>query len=717
MAQPVWVLSVDLQTKTATFQTGMADAARAARASFNDVKSGGGEMSSALGGHMSHARHGVMLLGEEFGVHLPRGLTTFIASLGPVGAAMNAAFPFIAIAVGATLLLEHLQKLKDAGQKLTDSEAEFAVACQAAFNLLDEKLLRAGIKTDELNHNHIGALHKELELINRQSMDELSKTFDGLAVKAEKVFGELKSHWYTFGTGSDYAKRELVDFKNKYDMLLEKGQDKEASDLLAGTRKSAQFILSMMQQATSGVAAPGVEHTPGHEQAEAVAALRKANVGSTHDEIAAQQILVEQLNTQVGIESRIAALKSAESSNARKSTQNQMSAESDKALRQNAEEERKELEFAEREREKSYKEALAMLEENEREKIAATEKGSTARLAAIEAAIQVGNNWGLQEVSFFRSLGAQKTAVIREMTDEQNKLTAEAGKEQAEHTLKMSELTIAAERQSLQLRISLHKMSFAQILAEEVKLSQDDYEAKMAAYAKEITALDVHGADYLNKLQAIMNKEDELVRKHEAELAQLRDSAAQKSAQTVTDAYNKIGEAAASAAAKSIMSGQNMASALEGVAEQMLETALKNLLMMETTQGKERLGCARTAAAKAYASAVNPVLGAIEAAIAFTSVMALEQGTDRVPGSGRGDVVPAMLTPGEGVVPGGVMDGLSKVARSGGFDGGGHTYHVHVRPTYNVQTIDGNGMQDALNKHTDVLQRHFENAVRKMNRG
>jgi len=43
--------------------------------------------------------------------------------------------------------------------------------------------------------------------------------------------------------------------------------------------------------------------------------------------------------------------------------------------------------------------------------------------------------------------------------------------------------------------------------------------------------------------------------------------------------------------------------------------------------------------------------------------------------------------------------------------------HGYKSPTYNVQTIDGNGMRDALDKYTDVLQRHFENAVRKMNRG
>src|ERR1700692_3332063 len=128
MAQPVWVLSVDLQTKTATFTSGLADAAQGARTSFNDIKEGAREMGRETGYSMMEARHGVMLLGEEFGVHLPRALTSFISSIGPIGSAMSAAFPFLAIIVGATLLLEHLHKLKEEGEQLTQSQLRFGTA-------------------------------------------------------------------------------------------------------------------------------------------------------------------------------------------------------------------------------------------------------------------------------------------------------------------------------------------------------------------------------------------------------------------------------------------------------------------------------------------------------------------------------------------------------------------------------------------------------------
>ncbi len=71
---------------------------------------------------------------------------------------MEAAFPFLAIAVGATLLLEHLTKMKEAGEALTEDQIKFGTAANNAFNQLDEKILQAQIKADELRKDHLGAL-------------------------------------------------------------------------------------------------------------------------------------------------------------------------------------------------------------------------------------------------------------------------------------------------------------------------------------------------------------------------------------------------------------------------------------------------------------------------------------------------------------------------------------------------------------------------------
>ena len=324
MAQPVWVLSVDLQTKTATFQSGMADAARSARGSFNDIKTGAAEMASHTGAKMTEARHGVMLLGEEFGVHLPRALTSFIASLGPVGAAMEAAFPFLAIIVGATLLLEHLAKMREEAEKLTQNQTRFETAANNAFNALDEKLLSAGIKADELRKDHLGALHKQLELIDKQSLDELVHSFNIVAKAADVVFAELKSHWYTMGIGSAGAQHALESFQTQYERLISLGKDKEASDLLAGTRASAEHILAMQKQFLSSQAqyGNGVLNAPTQtgdraKVEEALQVLKKAGLGTTEKEVQAQEQLVQALGDAVKLEGKVAELKKLQQGNAR----------------------------------------------------------------------------------------------------------------------------------------------------------------------------------------------------------------------------------------------------------------------------------------------------------------------------------------------------------------------------------------------------------------
>src|SRR5208282_1199405 len=203
MANPVWNLSVNLETKTAVFQTGLADAARAARSSFgeikdsaNDMSTGVAEASSRTEYSMTEARHGVVMLGEEFGVRLPRGLTTFIASLGPVGAAMEAAFPFLAIILGATLLIEHLDKLKGKSEELTAAQSKFADDAAEMYDKLGNRLLQVGIRADRLAGNNLAALQKQLMLIDRQTMSDIIGELDKLGKDADDAFSKLESGWF-----------------------------------------------------------------------------------------------------------------------------------------------------------------------------------------------------------------------------------------------------------------------------------------------------------------------------------------------------------------------------------------------------------------------------------------------------------------------------------------------------------------------------------------
>ena len=200
MAAPVWVLSVDLQAKTATFQSGMAEAAKSAKGAFSDIKSGSGEVASHVGTNMFASRHAIMAVSEAFGGAMPRAITALLVHIGPLG---------------AVLLIEHLQKLQAEGFQLTQDQAKFATTVLTTFNALDQKLIQAEIRSDELRNDHLGALRLQLELINKQSMDELVHSFSEVAKGADVVFAELKSGWYQFGIGSAGAQHALTDFESK----------------------------------------------------------------------------------------------------------------------------------------------------------------------------------------------------------------------------------------------------------------------------------------------------------------------------------------------------------------------------------------------------------------------------------------------------------------------------------------------------------------------
>ena len=803
MSAPVWVLSVDLQTRTASFQTGLGEAARSARSAFAEIKQGGNEMGRAVSGNMMEARHGVMLLGEEFGIHLPRALTTFIASIGPIGAAMEAAFPFLAIAVGATLLIQALARVHEAGQKLTEDQIKFGTAAQSALNALDDKLLQAGIRADELRNDHLGELAKQLELIDHQSMSELAHTFGELAKAADVVFGDITSHWYTFGIGSDGAKHALDQFQAQYESLLALGKDKEAADLLMGTRKSAEHILEMQKQAlanTGDWTGPKEGADLGASQ-RALIELQKAGVGVTDNEVAAQEALVDTLNKQLTAEGKIAELKKMDSANARRGAAGAMSSQASAAAREAAESQTRmgtaavgadkavaeaqltikrgsveerlalDIDFANREfavqmagnaaliaglnklgtdypnqlkelqdkaleltaqnantiAELTAKTSVAaaardlqILEQSEREKIELTQRGTQDKLAAINAALKQEESLNLQDTAFYRELQSQRVQGTEQALEEDRRLSEEAGIKAAENEQKIGELKLAAFKANQALQDSAHRISMTQKVAEETQAANAEYALQIRSNAQKLAALDKSGKDYQNKLKELQDKEKQLDQQHENEVAAIREKAEEEQNQRILAARQKFDDAIASSLTKSIMGHQSWAKTLDTLGDQMISGMIQNTLKYILNNKSQQMSDARAAAASAYKSGeqiggpIGLILGPTFAAAAFAGVMAFERG-GIVPGVGRGDIVPSMLTPGEGVVPGSMMDKLNDMANRGGM-AGGTTNHVHMHVTQHLSALDGDGMTSVLEKHADQLHQHITNTLRKMNK-
>lgn len=142
----------------------MGEASTAVKASTTEMETGfqaAGLAAETAGGRMEYsmteARHAIRGVGEEIGIRMPRFVSSFLADMPRVGAAMAAAFSTIAI-IG---LLQVLAEVPEAIQKIIgklsgwDEEAKKVYAEQIALNhqIIDENIKAAD---EERRFNEIG---------------------------------------------------------------------------------------------------------------------------------------------------------------------------------------------------------------------------------------------------------------------------------------------------------------------------------------------------------------------------------------------------------------------------------------------------------------------------------------------------------------------------------------------------------------------------------
>lgn len=806
MAAPVWLLSVDLQTKTASFTTGLADAAKKARSTFADIGAGAEDMGTRTGHSFGSVRANLGLIDNTIrGAHA-QAMADLVRMFSESRIVM-AALPIAATAAGIVMLgglvvelVEKLRELRLVHEKLADDMLRFQTTANDTYRGLEDKLLNAERRVDELRNDHMAALQKQLELIDHQSMEDLQRSLEALAKTADTVFKDLSSHWYSFWAGgSAGAKHSFDEFEVRYKALLSTGSDtdaKSASDMLHSKLDREMRILEAQRT---------IANTHGGDTDASFAArleLQRAGAGYAQKDIEAQQQLVSLLEDQVKNEAEINKLKSSASTGARLQESNEAAQRRSAAAREGAqsmlqmaqesvaaakatadarlathrasleEQLASDSDFAARERDiklaanqaeiaaldksgKDYENQLKALKDKqleirssydakiaeltatenvaayhrdienlitaEREKIQATREGSAERLQAIDAALAEEAAHNLQQTEQYRNLLAERAQMARRAAEEDGRDKEAAGIAQANLTVKIGQMQVAAEQQQMAVANSLRIMTRAREVQEQTFLANALYAIRLHGLMDEVAALDKGGKDYDTKLQALHNKEKELVQQHENDITAIKQKAEIQRNQSVMAAEGQMQSFMARELTQSIMGHQTWGHMILSIGDQVVSGMIRNALMSNHADEITRLSDAKYAARKMFKAGthfpfpMNLVMPPVLAAGAFATVMAFATGTDKVAGVGRGDVVPAMLTPGEGIVPGGVMDGLRNVAQRGGFNQRPANV-VHFRPTYHIQTIDGDGWNAALEKHADQTQRHIEDTLRRLNK-
>ena len=646
------------------------------------------------------AREGAMLMEEATGVRLPRALTGLLSRIGPLGAAFQSMLPVAGVVAAIGIIAELASKHNEAVEKMREAQANFGTTTANVFRSLDEKLLDAGIKADELAHDHLGALSKKLQEIDLQTFEQLDTQFDALAKAGDAVFAQLKAHWYTFGEGSTGAQNALHLFHSEYQALLDKGDETGAANKLTGTLNDARAHLHALQF-------------------EAKQAF--ANWG-TKNEIAAQEKLIQVLEDQEKVQQRVAALKETQAGNAKTETGDKLNDDADKAFKQQAEQARQAAEAEEKAFEEKYKEAVSALQEAEKQKIDATKTGSMARIAAIEAAIKEEQSKGLQDTAYYKELQLAKVNAVKDRAQMQEKIETDIAKASMDNETKMAALTNATEDQQAKFQLAMRRSTAQQALDAEVDSENRRYQATQAASARDLAFLQQDGEKNAAAIKQVHDKIEQETQSHENKLTQIRETAEEQRNKKILASETQLEEGITRNMAQTLVTGKNLAQSMEKLGAQMLEGVVSHTLMMITTQDWQRASDAKTAAANAYASVsaipvVGPFLAPEAAAGAFAAVMAFDGG-GIVPGiNGGRDSVNAVLGPEEMVLPAPLSTGLQQMIKDGvaGNKNAGDT-HLHYSNTYHVNTIDGDGMREALEAHSDMVQGHIQGVLRKRNK-
>jgi hypothetical protein len=315
----VGTLIVSLKAETAQFATDMGKV----ESRLDSLEEKAGSAGKKVGS-MFENRQSLLLAEEALGVRLPRALNTLIARIPGVGSAFGAMLPLVGVVAAVAIIGTLIQKHKEAeaaARELGNIQSEAATHGAMALQGLGDKLLQAGIKADELSGNHLGALKKQLELLDHQQLSDLIDTFEKFSAEADKTFAKVKaanSWWQVWKSGSDGAKAALDDFKASYDALIAKGDTKGASDKLQGTLDSAVKLQSAQRTYNELLGKQVRTEQEAKALHEAAVLMDQDGIQASKEDLDTQDAVIQALRDQQAAEASIAAAKKTEGGNDKK---------------------------------------------------------------------------------------------------------------------------------------------------------------------------------------------------------------------------------------------------------------------------------------------------------------------------------------------------------------------------------------------------------------
>lgn len=655
----VGALIIKLQAQTAEFRDEMGKV----KQDLDDLKGGATEAGESIDYSMTESRHGVMMLGEVFGIHLPRGVTTFIASLGPVGAAMEAAFPFLAIILGVTLLVEHLMKIGEAAEKAREAGEKLSTDFAESMDSTKLKIVESEIEIRKLAGEPAwDLLDEKLHLEDAKQGIENMKKLEG-EVKTFLENAKPSTNWNPF----NWFDESDISAKVKFFQDSMKGKDQTGQLDTAQAALATQQKLLVALQSEDGVSKARLDNETKYLaflQQETAQLQAQADAAVLADQAKQGKDLQAKTEKQENAQRELAAATNKANEEMAVSdaqlwlkrvlmtTQNLDAITALKKVAENAEYDAKRTAL---EKEKELldptKDAAKIVQINAH--LHDLENEHQAKLIEI---IKHAND----EREKLETEAAKKAEKIAK---DAAKMDADVAKETARHDLEMAKLDLAAREEHAKFLQAIGKKTADATLADEKEQMRAALQVELDGLAAEQAALAKDHTLTLVEITKFENKKKELIKKEQNEELKLTQDAEAKKLLAIQKAEQSMAKSIEDTAIQSMFQYKNMDKAFEHLGQQMIQHALTNLLQMQAIDRKKELMDAKMAAKDAFKWVmsdvpfpVNAVLAPLAAAGAFAAVMAFEEG-GKIPGSGP---VPIIGHGGETVVTKALTDRVER---------------------------------------------------------
>ena len=766
MAGEVGQLTVNLGLNAAGFSGGITEAGKAARKCGQDIKQGMEEGKYS----MMEARHAIAMVGEEFGVHIPRGISTMLASLSPVGSLMAAAFPIVAVTLMIGLvgkLVTKHEELANALRKATSESDNMAIKQADQTKALEVTNLKLDDQIAKLTHSPGNNALKEMILEDSEAVDKLAESFDADFQKVDAKITDATTLTATFMAGI-----KGLHGISATDIAIATGFTMTSRDAILAVQDAMVKVADVRRHLADSVpgSAEAKQYThdlgEAYKEVETKATTAKATIYDNpallmqiSDAATSAANAYKDLAIQNEIAGKHRIIKPLEDAEALtkdnrevvKSIGEMMDAYVSFGTAQ------REAARGGKKDEAGAKATEQTLEQFHQIVVAAKEAG-TAELEAAKVAAT-----GQEQVN--AALAAQQIARIKENEAEfkvtkKQALQEEIQEENAALAVKIDAINKGADAEKKVLQEQIDAAQKAKELSLGAGVSQND--PKILAYNNEINELlakqGAIGTKAQTDISVATTRTATAVEKLNADIKQTENSWSEWAHQTTQEVsslgqviatmsktmQNELGTALtgfSNALAKTIVEGKSLGNAMKNVAKEMAESfisaatqMLVKYIMLKLGMGAVDKSAAATSAVAQVASDKIKVVSAAGVAgaqgvasfagapwpidmgaPAFGELMA---GTAMAFGAaeqgglvGYDDMIIAAHK-NEMVLPANLSQ---KVQNMTDDKKGGTTVHVHYSPT--VHAIDGKGIGQVLNEHSSVIQAHVQKALRRTNKG